>query len=278
MRSVSGNWFHLALALMLALAAVTVGSQPAGAAANMQEDDEIEFTGTVSLIDPAAGTFTVEVESEDGSAESYLIVAPEGFDFDTLEVGDVVEVEGILEDDQVMADKVDIEDAEEEDEEEGEEKGGFFCANADERHPVAQGIATTYEQPYEQVIGWFCDGFGLGQIMLALHTAELTGESAETFLARRAGGEGWGQIWLDFELIGRPKDAGPPEWAGPPDEAGPPDDAGPAANRGGPKKVGPRAEKGRPEEAGPPEWAGPPDEAGPPEGAGPPDWAGPPGR
>jgi hypothetical protein len=218
------------------------------------EPVEIEFTGVVTAIDLEGNTFTVENEA----GEVYVVTPPEGFDLTTLEVGDTVEVEGILaEDGTVMATKVAIV-TEEEDEEDVDDDVNFFCREGTEaQHPVGASIAARYDVEYEQVMAWFCDGkFGFGQIMLALQTAQMTGGDADELLARRAGGEGWGQIWISMELIGKPGDANPPgkpEGAGPPAWAGPPDHAGP------------------PEGAGPPDWAGPPDNAGPPDWAGPPD-------
>jgi len=73
--------------------------------------------------------------------------------------------------------------------------------------------------------------------MLALMTEENIGTSADETLARRAGGEGRGEIWISMDLIGKPgdanppgaaegADAGPPFWAGGPprhEDSGPPD-------------------------------------------------------
>jgi hypothetical protein len=152
---------------------------------------------------------------------------------------------------------------------ENEEDEGVnaFCVDTDLVHPVGNRLATRYEVPYEQVMGWFCNGMGFGQIMLALHTARLTDAQPEYLLNRRAAGEGWGDIWQEAGLIGRGRKVaagelrgGPPAWAGPPDERDPD-----AEKPGG----------------GPPPWAGPPDERDPDAekpGGGPPPWAGPPGQ
>ncbi|MFP3853758.1 MAG: DUF5666 domain-containing protein [Anaerolineales bacterium] len=241
------------LASLLALTLI-VSLAPTAMAAPTLQEEEVDLKGVVTSIDETAGTFTMEVEDDLGNLESYTVEPPGDFDLSTLEVGDEVEVEGLLEDGVVLADKVEVDepDDDEDGEEEGEDGENFFCANSDESHPVAQSLADRYELTYEEVMGWFCEGnFGFGNIMLALQTATLAGEDAGTYLDRRTGGEGWGQIWQDLDLIGRPEEAGPPEWAGPPENAGPPED------------------RGRPEDAGPPEWAGPPDHAGPKEGRGP---------
>jgi len=114
--------------------------------------------------------------------------------------------------------------------EEGEED--YFCSgDSDFDHPVAAGIAELFDADYEEILGYFCDGSGegdhtgFGQIMLAYLTAGEDGDVG-TLLERRTAGEGWGQIWQDMGLIGKPEDAVKPEDAGKPDDVGPPDDAG----------------------------------------------------
>lgn len=140
----------------------------------------------------------------------------------------------------------------------------YFCIT-DEIHPVVQSLRVTYEFDEEDtalLMDWFCgneeeDGFGLGQILLALQTADGDLVEAGELLALRAGGMGWGEIWQDLELIGKPEEAGPPDEIppvdAPPDHAGPPDEIPPVG--------------------APPDHAGPPDEV-PPVDA-PPDHAGP---
>jgi hypothetical protein len=120
--------------------------------------------------------------------------------------------------------------------EEGNNSENFFCLNRDVHHPVGWRIYERYgdfdgdgvpDATYDEIMDWFC-GFeekhvmGFGQIMLAFQTALSTEDETDTYdmyLARRAE-QGWGQIWLDLKLIGRPEDAGPPEGAGRPEWAG----------------------------------------------------------
>ena len=165
------------------------------------------------------------------------------------------------------------------------EEVNAFCANSERTHPVGARLAARYDVTYEQVMEWFCEGMGFGQIMLALQTARLTDVEPATLLDRRSGGEGWGEIWQDAGLIGRGRklageeaEGGPPPWAGPPDErdpdaekpgGGPPPWAGPQEQRD------PDAEKPG---GGPPPWAGPQEQRDPDAekpGGGPPPWAGP---
>ncbi len=256
--------------LMFTLNLVMIAALVLAPTAFAQEEEpiEIEFTCEVTDINLEEGFFTCE----DEGGEFYTVYPPEEFDLEALAVEDVYEVEGTLAaDESVMAEKLDFEepDDEEEGEEEGEEDDGeevgYFCrADTEDQHPVGAALAETYESDYGQVMQWFCeDGFGLGQIMLALQTGLMDGADAGELLTRRSEGEGWGQIWVDMGVIGKDKEAdppgGPPEWAGPPEDAGPPEWAGPPEDTGRPEDVG------RPDDAGPPAGRGRPDHAGPPD-------------
>lgn len=248
---------------MFALNLVMIAALVLAPTAFAQEEEpvEVEFSCTVTEIDLEEGFFTCETEE----SEIYTVYPPEDFELEGLEVGDVYEVEGTLaEDGSVMAEKLEFEEPEDEDEgEEGDDDGegegelGYFCrAETEDQHPVGAALAETYETEYEQVMQWFCEGrFGFGQIMLALQTAQMEEVEAGELLERRAGGEGWGQIWVDMGVIGKDKEADPPggkpEWAGPPEHAGPPEWAGRPDDAGRPEDAGPPEGRGRPDHAGP---------------------------
>ena len=123
--------------------------------------------------------------------------------------------------------------------------GSYFCEdNPGVEHPVGSHLAAAFDVSYDLVMEWFCeDEMGFGQIMLALTTAEVPGGEAKAadFLARRAGGEGWGQIWRSLDLIGR----GRLKADGETDGVGSPEDAGPPGNRGRSDGVGPGEDRGR---------------------------------
>ncbi|MGC9397808.1 MAG: hypothetical protein ACP5HM_01585 [Anaerolineae bacterium] len=260
-----GRWLVVLVTLML-LGAMLGVSAVGAAPAHESSDEEVEVVGTVVTIDETNGILVIEVEAEDGETQTYTVVAPEDFNFEEIEVGSVVEVEGVPGEDEgvIVADTVQEEtDAEEEKEGEEENDGvNFFCANSEFSHPAGVALAERYEVTYEQVMSWFCeDNLSFGQIMLALHTAQITGESPESSLERRLAGEGWGQIWQSLNLIGRREEVGPPDHAQRPENPGPADHAGP------PEDVE------RPENPGPPDDAGPPENDGSPENPGPPDHA-----
>jgi hypothetical protein len=85
-------------------------------------------------------------------------------------------------------------------------------------HPVAAGLARRYAVDAGTVMSWFCDdNFGFGEIMHALQTSEVvsgTGVLSDTtpgaLLALKADLGGWGQVWQELGLIGRPHESGPP--------------------------------------------------------------------
>lgn len=261
--------FVFGFALLGAPAAQAAG--PAPAVYQDADEDEVEVMGVITAIDEEAGT--IEVETEDGTL--VVIVVPEDFDFDTVQVGDTIEVTGYeTEDGDLAADEITVDDGDDEDDEDvGDDDDlddeddedlddeddedlddeddedlddeeddedlddedsslNFFCVTSGVEHPFASGLAETYDVEYEQIMTWFCDdGFGFGQIMLALQTGKAVEGDAETYLEERSKGFGWGQIWKELELTGRPEHAGPPERIdadgdGKPDHANPNDQDG----------------------------------------------------
>ena len=97
------------------------------------------------------------------------------------------------------------------------------------QHPVAAGIVATYEETtgvdYDQVMTWFCmDGYGFGEIMLALETSKFLSSSedwdgefldpADLLLLKTESGS-WGAVWTTIretlDINGRPKSD---EWSG----------------------------------------------------------------
>ena len=93
------------------------------------------------------------------------------------------------------------------DEELTEEEAGY-CAGVG-THPTAQRLADTYGVDYEQIMTWFCEGrYGFGEIMHALQTSdpEEEGKTPEQILLLKTELGGWGQVWQELGLIGKPDD------------------------------------------------------------------------
>ena len=88
------------------------------------------------------------------------------------------------------------------------EEESEYCVGV-EPHPVAQRLAATYDATYEDIMLWFCvEGYGFGEIMHALQTSnpeEDDGKPVELLHLKTKLG-GWGQVWQELGLIGRPDD------------------------------------------------------------------------
>ncbi|MEA3377300.1 MAG: DUF5667 domain-containing protein [Chloroflexota bacterium] len=142
---------------------------------------------------------------------------------------------------------------------EGEDEGWWTLE--DFTHPVAASLAEHYDVDYDDIVYWFQQGYGFGEIMHALETADkIEDEEVDwaDLLEEKGEDKGWGDIWQEYGLIGRPEEVGPPDHAGPKDEEKEP---------GPPSHAGPKDEEN---EAGPPDHAGPKDkdrDPGPPFGS-----------
>jgi hypothetical protein len=74
-------------------------------------------------------------------------------------------------------------------------------------HPEGQRLAQQYGVTYEEIMGWFCQGFGFGEISLAYDLSLETGLPVSDIFAMRRSGLGWGQI--KQELLGKPGNQNP---------------------------------------------------------------------
>jgi hypothetical protein len=180
--------------------------------------------GTVSGSDELEGT--IEILTTKG--DTFIVLVPEGFDFESSKEGAVLHVKGHFnEDGEIVADWI-KESKGRGDQEEGSKADSAYCRGGKEKfHPLAVGIEEVYGLSVEDTMQYFCKGYGFGQIMLALQTKELKGvEVSETLEARKAG-MGWGQIWKELKLIGQPGEASsPPGHLKRPAHAGPPEGKG----------------------------------------------------
>ena len=61
-------------------------------------------------------------------------------------------------------------------------------------HPTGMKLAQRYGVPYEEIMGWFCQHYGFGEIDLAYGLAQQYGVPVEDIFALRASGLGWGEI------------------------------------------------------------------------------------
>jgi hypothetical protein len=67
------------------------------------------------------------------------------------------------------------------------------CTGANPQ-PKGQKLSELYGVPYEEIMGWFCQGFGFGEIDLAYSLSAQTGTPVDQIFAMKASGLGWGEI------------------------------------------------------------------------------------
>jgi hypothetical protein len=79
-----------------------------------------------------------------------------------------------------------------------------YCDGTSEtNHPEAEKLAEQYGVDYTEVIGWFCKGYGFGEISHAYDISQLKGVPVEDVFDLRASGMGWGKIKQSYGLIGQ---------------------------------------------------------------------------
>lgn len=68
------------------------------------------------------------------------------------------------------------------------------CSGEDQRHPFGQSLADRLGIQYQEVMDWFCSGYGFGEIQLA-YEIQTRGElSVEELFTLRDAGLGWGEV------------------------------------------------------------------------------------
>jgi hypothetical protein len=77
------------------------------------------------------------------------------------------------------------------------------CTGA-QPHPEGTRLAQLYGVSYDEIMGWFCQGFGFGEIDQAYSLSQQTGVSVPDIFAMRRSGLGWGEIKQD--LLAKPGD------------------------------------------------------------------------
>ena len=78
------------------------------------------------------------------------------------------------------------------------------CSSTDRQQPEGARLAQRWGVPYSEIMGWFCQGFGFGEIDLAYELAQRSGKPVSEIFAMKAGGMGWGNIRKQLEKINPP--------------------------------------------------------------------------
>jgi len=162
--------------------------------------------------------------------ESITVVPPARYDTANLSIGDIVLVKGRYDSQgRLAAEWLRIPDdgwgddddgkgrpenpgrgiGRDKDKSDDDDDAKAFCESG-ETHPMAARLAERYDVTADWVMEYYCNGYGMGQIMLALKTGTLSDASPASLLAERAEGIGWGQIWQSMKLIGKDRDAKSP--------------------------------------------------------------------
>jgi hypothetical protein len=70
----------------------------------------------------------------------------------------------------------------------------FTACTGAQPHPTATKLALRYNVPYEEIMSWFCQGFGFGEIEKAYSLSLQYNVPVEQLFALKSSGEGWGNI------------------------------------------------------------------------------------
>ena len=197
----------VAMTLVLLIALSAVGSVSA-------QKNKINIKGEVTAVE--GGTLTVT----SNKGETYVITIPGDMNVSELKVGDSVLVKatagqgGAWTAESVKQVGNGNDNGNNNNNEEGFKDNSAFCADGKQEkpHPLAPKIAERFGVSEKMVMDYFCEGYSIGAIMLAIKTSQLEGISSTPgdLLESRADGNAWGLIWKDLKLIGNEKDGHSP--------------------------------------------------------------------
>ena len=68
------------------------------------------------------------------------------------------------------------------------------CDNSANPQPEGLRLAQRYQVPYDEIMSWFCKGFGFGEIDLAYGLSVESGRPVSEIFRMRSNGMGWGNI------------------------------------------------------------------------------------
>jgi hypothetical protein len=172
------------------------------------EGDEVELEGIITAILQDDFMIEIKVDNE-GVIETYLVKVGQGFDFESIFVGDIIEVKGTFNEDGILVMK-ELKIQEQEQEQKKEQEGemeGFFCENESKFHPLGLKIEATYGVDYSTIETYLCgeNHVPMGQIKLAIQTAALAEGVEYTEYLDDFQGISWGQVWQELGLKGKPE-------------------------------------------------------------------------
>jgi hypothetical protein len=182
---------------------------------SLAQTDKVNLKGIITVVDEENQIITIQT---DEGIEFVVHFPPDyGFSF-TIEDKDLaVHIKGKFQDNGIiLADWVKLDYRDEDGDDNGDDSGegtdkvdSAYCSGEKVKsHPAASFLAKTFSKEIDEIMWYFCDGFGFGQISLALQTEKFVdGIDYGTLLDSRAEGVGWGEIWRELGSQGKPKDA-----------------------------------------------------------------------
>lgn len=93
------------------------------------------------------------------------------------------------------------------------------CTGA-QTHPTGDELARRFKVPYAEIMGWFCKGFGFGEIEQAYELSAETGTPVGQIFDMRKSGMGWGEIERQLEGKSKPTPKPADEKGGKDDDKG----------------------------------------------------------
>lgn len=73
------------------------------------------------------------------------------------------------------------------------------CEGGDWQQPEGARLAQRWGVSYNEIMSWFCQGYGFGEIDLAYELAQQSGKPVSEIFAMRASGMGWGNIKRELQ-------------------------------------------------------------------------------
>jgi len=199
MKKILGITFLVVMLLLLSFSLV------------MAKTGKVNLEGEITAVDigDVDREPSITIHTIDPEGEYTIYFSPGDFSFSETDVGTFVHVKGeYQEDGSILADWVKPVD---EDDDDGGTGDSAYCSGEKETaHPVIIVLANKFSEDIDELnvddlMDYFCDGFGIGQIYLALQTEVATGAAYQDLLAAREDGQGWGEIWKELGSNGKPK-------------------------------------------------------------------------
>jgi hypothetical protein len=169
----------------------------------LANSEKVNLKGEIIAVDEVGETITIQSVDE---TEYTICFSPyDAFRYTIDDIGSYVHIKGVMQEDgTIFAEWVQpvVEDGEND----GNGESVYCSGEKDTPHPIAIVLANRFEKEVDEIMAYFCNGFGIGQIYLALKTELVTGVDFGELLASRAEGKGWGEIWEELGYQGKPKD------------------------------------------------------------------------